>query len=126
MTAGACQSRNRLMFNRLGVNLLPQAGVTTDTQLPRFGPQHMFIISCMRTMAVKTLPGSEGFVLNYPITVFQEIQMAFKTEFRIVRFLLEQIFFSSLVRLVAFTAQSLGKWSMQALSTLLASNPIMT
>ena len=100
--------------------------MTTYAQLPGFGPQNVFIVSCMRAMAVKTLPGSEGFVLNYPITFFQEIQMAFKTEFRIVRFLLEQIFFSSLVRLVAFTAQSLGKWSMQALSTPLASNSIMT
>ena len=126
MTTGACQSCDRLMLNRLGVNLLPQAGVTTDAQLPGFGPQNMFIISCMRTMAVKTLPGSKGFVFSYPITVFQDIQMAVKTEFRIVTFLLEQVFFPSLVRQMAFTAQSLGKWSMQAQPALLAANSLMT
>ncbi len=113
MTAGACQSCDRRMFNRLGVNLLLQAGVTTDTQLPGFGPQHVLIVSSMRTMAVQTLPGSEWFVFNYLVTVFQEILMAFKTEFRINTIFLEQTFFLCLVRLMAFTAQSPGKGGMQ-------------
>jgi len=68
----------------------------------------------MRTMAAQTFPGSEGFVFNYLATVFQELLMTLKTEFRITTFFLKQTFFLCLVRLMAFTAQSLGKWSMQA------------
>jgi len=113
MTAGACQSRHRLMFNRLGVNLLLQAGVTTDTQLSRTGPQNVFIVSSMRTMAAQTLSGSEWFVFNYLVTVFQEFLMTLKTEFRSTTFFLEQTFFLCLVRLMAFTAQSPGKGGMQ-------------
>ena len=113
MTAGACHLRDRRMFNRLGVNLLLQTGVTFDTQLPGLGPQNVFIVSSMRAMAVQTFPGSEWFVFNYLVTVFQEILMTLKTKFRITTIFLEQTFFLCLVRLMAFTAQSLGKGGMQ-------------
>jgi hypothetical protein len=51
--------------------------------------------------------------------------MASETEFRISALLSEQIFFRGLMRLMAFTALSLGKWVVQAQSALFTGNVFM-